>query len=128
MPGFWIELEAAVYSAEGLPLPAVPVILELARIADGAAGLDPAADRWVPLAPGRRWVRPVLTDGSGIARFRLTVPPAGPLLRVRARALLPAASGAAVLTERRALFLSLEAGEAAGDVAWEADCSRNSQE
>ena len=29
-------------------------------------------------------------------------------------------SGAVVLTERRALFLSLEAGEAAGDVAWEA--------
>jgi hypothetical protein len=119
-PGDGIEIEAAVYSAEGLPLPAVPVILELARVAEGATGLDPAADRWVPVAPGRRWVPPVLTDGSGIARFRLAVPPAGPLLRVRARTLLPEASGAAVLTERRALYLSLEAGEAAGDVAWEA--------
>jgi hypothetical protein len=81
-PGDTVEIDAAVYSAEGLPVPAVPVVLELSHLAEGPAGLDPAASRWVAVAPGRRWVRPVLTDGSGIGRFRLTVPPAGPLLRV----------------------------------------------
>jgi hypothetical protein len=103
---------------EGLQEPGL-FLLSPRAARDGTAlpaGLDPAASRWVAVAPGRRWVRPVLTDGSGIGRFRLTVPPAGPLLRVRARALLPGASAAAVLTERRALFLSLEAGEADG---WE---------
>jgi hypothetical protein len=118
-----VEITASVFNALGLPVPAASVSLETTMLAPGPERHDPAApdeERWLELAPGLRWLEPVLTDAAGAAAFAFLVPvgTAG-MLRLRGRAWLPPGAEAPetrVLPERKPVFLAVEppSGAASG--------------
>jgi hypothetical protein len=121
-PGDRIEVTAAVYNAAGMPVPAIPVWLEITRLTDviqvreNPAALETL--RWLDVLPGRHWTPSRVTNAEGLATFTFTLPrgtlPSGVregLLRIRAETRLPMTPGAPrtdALTERQPRFLVLE--------------------
>lgn len=129
-----VKVVARVHNSAGLPVPAIPVWLELLQLAGGPARDNPGApdaERWREMLPGQRWLGSSITDDRGAAQFSFEIPSLAAergdgttLIRVRGRAVVPVTPGSpntVELLERQPRFLTVrlpaadEEGEEAGE-------------